>query len=190
MEAAVLSGGFSDPALQSARAFRAIMDAMARPGRTYILDGGHGPDGLSRAAASAVLTLCDPDTGLYLAPSHDTPDLRRWVTFHTSAPLVSQSEASFALGAWDSLSPLDPYPIGTPEYPDRSTTLIVERAGLGDGVAVRLSGPGIETTQDAHLPDAGPFVRNAALYPLGVDALFTSEDQVMALPRSTQVEVL
>ncbi|MEM6466937.1 MAG: phosphonate C-P lyase system protein PhnH [Pseudomonadota bacterium] len=189
-EASVLEGGFSDPATQGARAFRALLDAMAHPGRVFSLEGARAPGPLSNAAASALLTLCDPDTPLFLAPSHDAHDLRAWIEFHTGAPMVPAAKAMFALGTWDSLDPLSAYPIGTPEYPDRSTTLIVECESLTQGCPARFTGPGIESSLQGHLPALAPLQQNNSLFPLGVDWLFTCGSDVMALPRSTKIEAL
>ena len=185
MDQSSLSGGFADPPHQSADAFRAVMQAMARPGTLHALGGAMPPAPLSVAAGTAIMTLCDPDTGVYLAGSCDTPAIRDWITFHTGAPRVSADRATFVVGPWDALD-LDALPIGTPEYPDRSATVIVEMPAL-KAVGATLRGPGIKDCAALNLPDPGPFQRNAALFPLGLDFLFTSGTQIAALPRSTKV---
>ena len=43
MLADTLTGGFSDPAVQSAHAFRAVMEAMARPGTVQDIAGAEPP---------------------------------------------------------------------------------------------------------------------------------------------------
>ena len=182
----VYSGGFADPAVASAHAFRAAMDVMARPGTWRPLTGGQAPEGLSIAAASLLLTLCDPDTGVYLAPDVDSATLRGWLAFHTGAPVVAAGDADFALGGWAALMPLDQYRIGSSEYPDRSATLVVELPRIPAPNA-RLSGPGIKETAQAWLPDLALMQRNAMLYPLGVDFFFTCGSGVAALPRSSQI---
>ena len=184
MQSAVYEGGFAHPPVQSAAAFRAAMEAMARPGTTHEVTGGQAP-GLSIAASVLLLVLCDADTGLWLAPDVDSPELRAWVAFHCGAPIVSAERADFALGAWGSL-PIGQFAIGTPEYPDRSVTLIVE--GDWQGTPVNLTGPGIETAQVVDLPDPSVFTANAACFPLGWDAFFTRGDTLWALPRSSQIQ--
>ncbi|WP_027257522.1 phosphonate C-P lyase system protein PhnH [Leisingera aquimarina] len=179
-------GGLSNPPVVSAQAFRAAMNAMARPGRTEEINGAIPPDGISVAAGSLLLTLCDPETGVYLAPDVDSEVLRGWLAFHTGAPIVAAEQADFALGSWAALTPLDRFRIGTPEYPDRSATLIVEVPGFGAPNAV-LSGPGIKDAAKMALPDLAAFQNNTLLYPLGVDFFFTCGTQVAALPRSTQI---
>ena len=83
--------------------------------------------------------------------------------------------------------PLESYPSGTAEYPDRSATLIVESPELVPR-GVTLRGPGIRAQAHLSLPETQAFRRNAARFPLGLDFLFTSGDRVAGLPRTTQVE--
>ncbi|WP_291729212.1 phosphonate C-P lyase system protein PhnH [Leisingera sp. F5] len=180
------AGGFSNPPVVSAQAFRAAMNAMARPGRIEGITGAVPPERISVAAGSLLLTLCDPETGVYLAPDVDSEVLRGWLAFHTGAPIVAAELADFALGSWAALTPLDRFRIGTPEYPDRSATLIVEMPGFGAANAV-LSGPGIKDTAKMALPGMAALQNNTLLYPLGVDLFFTCGTQVAALPRSAQI---
>ncbi|WP_120634382.1 phosphonate C-P lyase system protein PhnH [Ruegeria sp. EL01] len=180
------SGGFQNAPVDAAHAFRAAMTVMARPGEIRRLTGSEPPAPLSVAAGTLLLTLCDPETKVHLAGATDTYTVRKWLTFHTGAPFVPASEADFAVGTWDALGPLNAYRIGTPEYPDRSATLIVEGDRLHQRNAV-LKGPGIKDVAHLSLPDIGAMQANAALYPLGCDFFFTSGDQIAALPRSTHI---
>ena len=185
MDAAALEGGFADVPLEAARAFRQIMNVMARPGEIAELAGALPPEPLSPAAGALLLCLCDADTGVYLAPGHDTPSVRQWITFHAGAPLVDASVALFAVGTWEAL-PRTQFSIGTPEYPDSSATLIVETQKL-TAEGHRLTGPGIKKVSALSLPEAESFQQNAALFPLGLDFFFTDGNRVAALPRTTKV---
>lgn len=182
----VLDGGFADAPVQASRAFRTAMNAMARPGRIEEITGGRAPAPVSAAAATLLLTLCDRETPLHLAGAHDCGPVRDWVAFHLGAPLVGRAEAMFALGTWDALGALEAYKEGTPDYPDRSATLIVELAALA-GEGTRLTGPGVKDEAFLNLPDPEAFRRNAAQYPLGVDCYFTCGGRIAALPRSTRI---
>lgn len=186
MQANALSGGFPDPAIQSAHAFRSVMEAMARPGTLQNISGATPPGPLSNAAGTALLTLCDAETPVYLAGGTDCEDVRAWLAFHTGAPFTGPSHCMFAVGTWAALGPLAPYPVGTPEYPDRSATLIVECAELPQTGAT-LTGPGIKDTASLGLPEFDAFQRNRALFPRGLDFLFTCGNQLAALPRTTEV---
>ncbi|MEL6314454.1 MAG: phosphonate C-P lyase system protein PhnH [Pseudomonadota bacterium] len=186
MQTDKLSGGFDHPAIQSAHAFRSVMEAMARPGTVQDIHGAEPPTLLSSAAGSVLLTLCDADTPVHLAGELDCEDVRAWLAFHTGAPIVGPAHCMFAVGTWVTLTPLSLYPIGTPEYPDRSSTLIVECSDLEqDGV--RLKGPGIQSIASLSLPEVDPFQANHSLFPLGLDFIFTSGSRIAALPRSTEV---
>ncbi|ATG38474.1 phosphonate C-P lyase system protein PhnH [Phaeobacter piscinae] len=185
-QASHFSGGFTAPPIQSAKAFRAAMTAMARPGEIKAITGATPPEGLSVAAGCLLLTLCDPDTGLYLASDVDRPAVRDWITFHTGALFVRPEQADFAIGGWSALAPLDCYRIGTSEYPDRSATLIVELPCF-DTPNAELRGPGIKASTEVWLPDAGPFQANSMLFPLGFDTYFTAGSQISALPRSSRI---
>ena len=186
MDTALLEGGFVDAPRQAAFAFRGIMRAMARPGTIEDIEGAAPPSPLSPAAGTVLLALADGDTPLYLAGPCDTPDIRGWIGFHTGAPCGAAGAAHFALGRWDDLLPLSQYPIGTPDYPDRSTTLIVEVDTL-EQAGTRLTGPGIKESAALSLPASEEFAQNNALFPLGLDFYFTCGNRIAALPRSTRI---
>ena len=50
-----LEGGFTEGPVQSARAFREILEAMARPGTIRRVQGARPPEPLSIAAGTALL---------------------------------------------------------------------------------------------------------------------------------------
>ncbi len=182
-----LTGGFAAPAPDAARAFRAILEAMAQPGRIVRLAGAAAPAPAGPALAAALLTLADGTTPVHLAGDHDTPALRAWLRFHTGAPLMPRAGAAFAVGSWAALLPLSDYAAGTAEYPDRSATLIVALDRL-EPAGARLTGPGIAAEARLSLPETAAFRANAARFPLGVDFLFVCGDRLAALPRSIRVE--
>lgn len=189
MEAETLSGGFTDPAIQSAHAFRSVMEAMARPGSIQEISGATPPAPLSNAAGAVLLTLCDTETPVYLAGELDCQAVRKWLAFHTGASFAGPSNCMFAVGRWEDLMPLSEYPVGTSQYPDRSATLVVECAELsGDGA--KLEGPGIRSSATLALPEIEAFQHNNALFPLGLDFILTSGSQLAALPRSTKVSAM
>jgi alpha-D-ribose 1-methylphosphonate 5-triphosphate synthase subunit PhnH len=182
-----LTGGFADPAGDAARAFRAILDAMARPGRIVRVAGGHAPAPASGAMAVVLLTLADGTTPVHLAGGHDAAPLRDWLRFHTGAPVAPRAEAVFAAGRWPDLLPFEDFAQGSAEYPDRSATLIVEVDRLAPEGA-RLTGPGIAEAAYLSLPDVAAVQANARRFPMGVDFILTCGDRLAALPRTTRVE--
>lgn len=179
----MLTGGFTYQPRESATAFRAALEAMARPGTVHTVSGAT-PPALSVAAGVLVLTIADSTTGIWLAPAlHAAKD---WITFHTGATFVPPEDAQIAIGAWPDL-PLARFPIGRPDYPDRSATLIVEMPALTQ-TGPRLTGSGIKTRANLSLPETEAFRINAGAFPLGLDFFFTSGNRLAALPRTTKVE--
>ena len=189
MASAALEGGFVDPAVDAAQVFRAALQAMARPGSVHRVAGARPPAPLSPAAGALGLTLLDHDTGLWLAPSLDSEAVRGWLSFHTGAPFVPPGEARFAFGRWEEL-PLERFPIGTPDYPDRSATLVVEVGELAENASRehRLTGPGIAREAWATVPDPDALRANRARFPLGFDVFLTCGERLSALPRTVRVE--
>ncbi len=183
-----------EPAYASQAAIRALMDCLARPGDIRALIGADAPAPFAPAAAALIKSLADYETPLWLDPAfaaaHKVAD---WIRFHTGAPVVRDpGEAAFALIAdARSMPPLAQFAQGTPEYPDRSTTLIVQIDGFA-GTALTLRGPGIKTTREfaaAPLPVgfASRMKENRALFPRGVDLVLIAGHDIAALPRSVTV---
>jgi alpha-D-ribose 1-methylphosphonate 5-triphosphate synthase subunit PhnH len=191
-----LAPAFADPVLEAQAVFRAVMDAMARPGTVKSISGDLDPPRpLARTAASVALALLDHETPFWLdAPLADAADVSGWIRFHTGAPYVTQpDEAAFAILA-DSVQapPFDRFALGSMEYPDRSATLILQVESFS-GAPMRLTGPGIAGSRSfAASPLPGAFFAqmgaNRALFPRGVDLIFVTNDSLAALPRSTRVE--
>ena len=182
-----LGGGFSNPPEQAARAFRAVLESVSRPGTIHSIGDAQPPAPLSVAAGTVLLTLADGTTPVHLAGDADCQPVRDWITFHIGAPLVGAERAVFAVGRWPDLLPVDRFHPGDPDYPDRAATLIVLMDDLTPSGAT-LTGPGIRTTAQLSLPEIAAFQDNAAQFPLGLDFIFTAGDRVAALPRSTKVE--
>lgn len=190
-----LSGGFADPARDGARAFRALLDAMSRPGTRRRLTAAAPPAPLPAAAGALALVLTDADAPLWLAPDLRAPALRDWLAFHTgAAPTDDPARAAFALGTPEALAPhctgsADRFPAGTPETPEDAATLIVLLPAFA-GRAARLAGPGIRT--ETHLPlgpalDAVAALRAGPGFPLGRDLFLVAGDTLAALPRTTRL---
>ena len=191
----LIGAGFTDPVFQSQSAFRALLTALAEPGTRQVVAGGIAPpDGLHAATATALLTLADYETPIWLPPIWRDGEAGAWLRFHCGAALVAEPEhAAFAVIDGASLAPLladfDP---GNDQFPDRSTTIIVQCKGLDSGEAVTLMGPGILGSRS--IAPAGlrlgfwaEVAANNDAYPLGVDLLLSHGDAVLGLPRSTRI---
>lgn len=191
-----VEGGFQNPPIASQAVFRALMDAMARPGsRHAVADLTMPPAPLSSTAAAVALALCDHDTPLWLDPRLDvSTDVRGWLGFHCGAPLTTiAADAQFALVCSPGdLIALENFAQGIQEYPDRSTTLILQVDGLDGGTLLRLEGPGIQGSAPlAPHPMPRHFVeqwrQNHARFPRGVDVILAAPGVVACLPRTTRI---
>ena len=193
---AELPAGFADKVLSAQSTFRCVMNAMARPGSVQrIVSAAGTPPAMMRGAAAIALTLFDHDTPVWLdAAMSATSDVANWLKFHTSAPVVADlSIASFALVADpENLPALDRFAFGSNEYPDRSTTLVLQVENLTDGPVVELQGPGIDGSAAlrASIQPRDLFERlsiNAALFPRGIDVVLVHDDSIVAIPRTTRL---
>jgi alpha-D-ribose 1-methylphosphonate 5-triphosphate synthase subunit PhnH len=189
-----LAPAFAEPVLEAQSAFRAVMRAMSRPGIAQQLHHDLSPPApLSAGAATIALTLFDYETPVWLdAALTEAEDVARWLRFHTGAPITRDpQQAAFALIADAANAPdFMQFALGTPDYPDRSTTLILQVESLANGPSIALKGPGIDGMQTMSarpLPDdfARRMIDNRALFPRGVDVLLVTDDAVAAAPRST-----
>lgn len=191
-----LEGGFADPVFDAQSTFRALMDAMARPGTVACVRAATKPPApLSPAAAAALVTLCDFDTPVWLdAALAAGAGVVDWIRTQTGAEIVRDpAQAAFAVVADAAAIPsLERFALGTQEYPDRSTTLVVQVPGLEGGERLVLAGPGA-AGQVVVAPRGLPagFVErlegNRALFPRGVDIVLAGADGVLCLPRTTRV---
>ena len=183
--------GFADPVFGAQAIFRALMEAMARPGRIHTCDVlPDCPAELAPAAAAALLALADSETPVWTDAGDEA---RQWIAFHTGATLVhNPAQAQFLLvtGAMPPLSLLD---AGTDEAPQDSATLIVQVSALADGQGWRLTGPGIEHEHRLDAPglpaDFLPqWATNRAIFPRGVDLMLAHGHALAALPRTTRIK--
>ena len=193
---AELPAGFADKVLSAQTTFRSVMDAMARPGSVQQVVAAVGTPGpMMLGTAAIALTLFDHDTPIWLdAKFSETTEVAKWLKFHSSAPVVADSSiASFALICDGSAFPdLDRFAFGSNEYPDRSTTLILQVESLTHGRDYRLSGPGIDGTAllRATISPNDLFDRlaiNAALFPRGIDVVLVADDVMVAIPRTARL---
>jgi alpha-D-ribose 1-methylphosphonate 5-triphosphate synthase subunit PhnH len=188
--------GFAEPVLAAQSTFRPVMDAMARPGTVCRLAGIAGPAPLSPTAAAIALTLLDYETPFWLdAPLAAAPEVARFISFHTGARLTTDpADAGFAFVAAPAAMPRFPmFAQGSGEYPDRSTTVVLQVARLVGGEGMTLRGPGIAGSRRlAASPLPADFfdqlAENRAQFPRGIDILLAANDAVAGLPRSLHVE--
>ncbi|MBZ9849523.1 phosphonate C-P lyase system protein PhnH [Mesorhizobium sp. CA14] len=194
-----IDGGFAEPVFNAQAVFRAIMNAMARPGTVQPLPQlARPPAPLSATAGAVALSLCDNDTPVWLDPplQAEAP-VKAWLGFHTGAPLANTpADAHFALIANPKeMAALDGFAQGTQEYPDRSTTLILLVSDLVSGPSLLLEGPGIEKTSMIAPPGmprhfVEQWKQNNQRFPRGVDLILAAPGSLACLPRTTRIKTM
>lgn len=191
-----LGGGFSHSVFEAQAVFRAVMAGFAHPGKTATIETDVAPPKpFGKAAASILLTLCDFETATWLSPTLRNDIVSGWVNFHSGAPLKGEPHMStFAFVATVAECPtLALFSLGTDEYPDTSTTIVLEITALTGGSTLVLEGPGVKGT-NAIAPSGLPsnfiqmWAANGALFPCGVDLILTSGDCFLCLPRTTRIK--
>ena len=191
-----IEGGFQNPPMAAQAVFRALMDAMARPGTVQaVAPLAWPPAPLTATAAAVALTLCDHDTPLWLDQRLDaSSDVRGWLGFHCGAPLTTiPADAHFVLASSPGeLMALENFAQGSQEYPDRSTTLILQVDTLTRGRTLHLEGPGIEASASLSpfpLPRhfGAQWLQNRARFPRGVDLILAAPGAIACLPRTTRI---
>lgn len=184
-----LTPGFANPVADAQACFRALLDAMARPGHIHSVSGASAPAPLHPATAALLLTLADHETPLWLNPAADPA--WPWIAFHAGAPRSPIDQAMFAVAL--SLPDLGCLPAGTDEAPDTSATAIVQVGSLSSGRRYTLAGPGLREPRiltAAGLPDdfVTIWAANHALFPRGIDLILTCGNQLAALPRTVTIK--
>ena len=185
-----VSTGFTDPVHDAQAAFRAVLDALSRPGRQFAIGQPVPGLALGPAMACVLLALTDGDTAVWWQQA----DLAAatWLRFHTGArQATTPADAAFAvLASATDMPPLAAFAAGSAEAPERSATLLLEVASLDDGPPVEWRGPGIQGTQTVHLAGLPndfwvQWQASQAAFPQGVDIVFTCAGRALGLPRTT-----
>jgi len=182
--------GFADPVAGAQSTFRAVLDAMARPGTIHELPPGLTPPApLAPATAAILLTLADGETPLHIAP--DCAPATDWLVFHCGiTPCADPARAAFVLAT--TLPDLATLAAGSDEAPQDSATVILQVEALGEGPALTLSGPGLKAPRAFRcigLPHgfAHIWAPNHALFPRGVHRILCAGHRLAALPRSLTI---
>ncbi|AWN52195.1 phosphonate C-P lyase system protein PhnH [Methylobacterium sp. 17Sr1-1] len=192
----MLARGFADPVHDAQGVFRAVMDALARPGTIQPLVTELAPPApLTPELAAIALALTDADAPLWLDGAlAKNPAVASFLRFHTGARITADPlDAAFALVSDPAACPdFNAFAQGTPAYPDRSATLVLAVSDLSDRPGWRLDGPGIKgsaTLSAAPLPAdmRDRLGRNHAGFPQGIDLILAAPGRLAALPRSTRV---
>ncbi|NEW70881.1 phosphonate C-P lyase system protein PhnH [Streptomyces rhizosphaericus] len=181
---------------QAQGVFRAVLDALARPGTVTRFP----PDviGVVPSALLPVLALADLGTGVHVLEEDGS---RRWsdvVRVATNAPAVPLEKARLAAAVRPVAAEEIPrLARGTADAPEDGAVLCLPVTALEGGPSAwRLSGPGVPGERDIApqgVPEGFVVARAEAVggFPAGVDLLLATPDgRVMGLPRSTTVTIV
>jgi alpha-D-ribose 1-methylphosphonate 5-triphosphate synthase subunit PhnH len=193
--AVALAAGLPDGVHDAQQAFRAVLDALARPGQSRVIGPALPGVALGGAMARLLLSLCDDDTPVWWQSKG--AGLPHWLRFHVGAPVADAPyNASFAVftDVEQGLTLAD-FAAGTAAAPEFSTTLLIELPSLTDGPVLAWHGPGIQTVQRVGLQGLPEdfwtqWQANHASFPQGVDIIFTCGEHALGLPRTTRVRRL
>ncbi|MEV5538101.1 phosphonate C-P lyase system protein PhnH [Saccharopolyspora shandongensis] len=168
---------------QAQLVFRAVLDALARPGEVLSLPSIADPG--VPAALLPVLALADLDTPVHVDDCADV------VRTQTSAPIVDRPAARLAA----LLKPLDGlagFSVGSAAAPEDAALISLAVEGFGGGRPLRLAGPGVPGRRElrvAGLPADFVAQRRDISFPAGFDLLLVGPGgELVGLPRSTRVE--
>lgn len=173
------------------KTFRAVLDGFARPGTKVVLN-----DFDADALLVLLASLLDESVTLADTIGYLSSDQRRLLLAPDAAPMHARFVLSNGAGA--PASDFSPS-LGTLESPELGATLVLKVADLAsapnaDCTTLILRGPGIAGTRAVHVAGLHPewLVRRAgwvSAYPLGVDLVLCAQDCLIALPRTTIIEV-
>lgn len=165
--------------------FKALMNAFSYPGRIQNLQGqGSALEQVLATLIDGEVSLADPDALL-------NGDVRMRLEARMSNP----ESANFIVCQGSKLPAFQPL-LGTLEEPEHGATLIVQVQSFDASISsmnLVLNGPGIEHENTLHMTGLNEvwLQRRAfwnAAFPTGVDFILVSENQLVALPRTTQVQ--
>jgi alpha-D-ribose 1-methylphosphonate 5-triphosphate synthase subunit PhnH len=200
-----LGAGFSDMSLGSQSVFRSALEALSYPGRPIQLAVTfEAPKAAHASSSGLLLALLEPGSLLWLSPSLVNTDAAAWITFHTGCKITpAQHQADFAwIKNWDELPLLVNFSLGTDEYPNHSTTCVIDVASEtttgARAPSITLTGPGIAQASTINQLSATrvqleEFVQqwnqNHTSFPRGVDVFFATHTGLIGLPRTTHIQL-
>ncbi|OAT27587.1 PhnH family protein [Buttiauxella brennerae ATCC 51605] len=191
-----LMTAFNLPVQDAQQSFRRLLKAMSEPGVIVALHSlQHGWKPLNIASTSVLLTLADNDTPVWISDALTNDVALQNVRFHTNSSIsLTPEQAQFAVAdSAITADQLNALAQGTDVAPDTSATLILQVPSLSGGRMLRLTGAGIreERMIAPQLPDCviHELTERPHPFPLGIDLILTCGERLLAIPRTTHVEV-
>lgn len=187
--------------------FRKLMDAMARPGRIYILDKisfEYTPTGLNPFVLSVFKTICD--NNVLIGGAGCNEDWLEYLRINTMTLLAAVEEADYLLfnGAMF-IEGFGNIKTGNLEFPEHGGTAVLLVENLSDkngtranpgSLTLRMKGPGIKNATIIKVTGLNiKYIETSnnlkKFYPMGIDLiLIDNSGKIAAIPRSTKLEVI
>lgn len=176
-----------DPVHDTRRTFRALCEAMSRPGTVQRV-----PE--APADHAVVATLVDHEVKTHTDDDTLRETLSEQGRFDEGQPTEANVVHTRGVPSWD----VGNLTCGSLVEPSEGATVIYCVESLStdledDLTTVTLSGPGIPDIRTVCLglpaDELVAVAKAQSAYPRGVDAIFTAADQVVAIPRSVSMEV-
>jgi len=174
---------------QQQQVFRCLMNAYAYPGRLQNLSDMITAG--TPAYLAVLATLLDNTTTL----SDQTQQLEQHNHLLLQAQPASSEAADYILCSGSEVVNFTPK-LGTLTDPEQSATLIIRVSQLGDGEqCLQLTGAGIADKHSLVLSGLHPdWISQRQqwcdAFPLGVDMILCDDQSLLALPRTTKIEVM
>jgi alpha-D-ribose 1-methylphosphonate 5-triphosphate synthase subunit PhnH len=166
--------------------YRALLDAMSRPGKVKAIL----QETKEQACTAILATLLDAEVSL--ADPDGLLDVETWPMLQ--AVNAKPQEADYVLCSGSKPPSFQPK-LGSLPSPEQSATLIIKVDSLSEGnMNLPLSGPGVDGTTRCAITGLDPDWLTkreswVSAFPLGVDLLLVDDTSVLALPRTTKVEL-
>ena len=212
MKRVVREGGFDD-VFDSQAAFRALLDALSRPGKVRRLPACSytgAPEGFCPPSLTIMKTLCDHRVSFSLVPRETA--LERYLEVNLAAPYEGVENADYVIFSGSSFDEgFMRLKRGSPEFPESSATALLCVGSLAEGALdtapgttpdaagpscrLALSGPGVQdkafltvTGFDPRYGEARARTNNVS--PMGIDLfLVDTGGRVAGIPRTSVVEI-
>ncbi len=187
--------GFSSEALGSQAVFRVALHALSHPGRPMAMPiEAECPAVGHRASAVLLLALLDADCTLWVSPTLVRSTTVAWLRFHTGCRCVDAvGQADFVwVAQGDAVPELATLAQGSDADPQGSSTVVVDVPAFHGGSRLRLSGPGIQSTQNLDVRGLpadfeAQWATNHAAFPCGVDLFLATSSELCGLPRTARI---
>lgn len=192
-----MAPGFADEVFDAQACFRRCLEAFSFPGRILEIPAALTPPApIDPAAAASLLTLADLNTPVWLDhAAAETSDIADFLRFHRGITVTATPrESDFALVCDSANLPApERFALGSDEYPEASSTVLVQVPDFTSDEGPLWHGPGIRDPfrlWPSGLPARFLEERRAMskLFPRGIDYLFTCGNRLVALPRTTMLE--